>query len=35
VEITGVDVTTDPTEIAGVDPYFDVEPTGVDTDTTV
>jgi hypothetical protein len=28
-----VDETTDPAEIAGVDPGFDVEPTGVDMDT--
>ncbi len=33
VEIPGVDTTTDPAEIAGVDPNFDVEPTGVDVDT--
>jgi hypothetical protein len=33
VEIPGVDTTTDPGEIAGVDPDFDVEPTGVDMDT--
>ncbi len=29
VEIPGVDMTTDPAEIAGVDPDFDVNPTGV------
>jgi hypothetical protein len=33
VEISGVDTTTIPAEIAGVDPDFDVEPTGVDIDT--
>ncbi len=33
VEILGVDTTTDPAETAGVDPDFDVEPTGVDIDT--
>ncbi len=33
VEIQGVDTTTDPAETAGVDPDFDVEPTGVDMDT--
>jgi hypothetical protein len=33
MEIPGVDITTDPTEIAGVDPDFDVKPTGVDMDT--
>jgi hypothetical protein len=33
VEIPGADATTDPAEIAGVDPDLDVEPTGVDTDT--
>jgi hypothetical protein len=33
MEIPGVDATTDPAEIAGVDPDFDVEPTGVDMDT--
>ncbi len=33
VEIPGVNETTDPAEIAGVDPYFDVEPTGVDMNT--
>ncbi len=33
VEIPGVDTTTDPAETAGVDPDFDVEPTGVDMDT--
>ncbi len=33
VEIPGVDMTTDPAEIAGVDPDFDVEPTGMDMDT--
>jgi hypothetical protein len=33
VEIPGVDTTMDPAEIAGVDPDFDVEPTGVDMDT--
>ncbi len=33
VEIPGVDATTDPAEIAGVDPDFDVEPTVVDMDT--
>jgi hypothetical protein len=32
-EIPGVDMTTDTAEIAGVDPVFDVEPTGVDMDT--
>ncbi len=30
VEIPGGDATTDPAETAGVDPDFDVEPTGVD-----
>jgi hypothetical protein len=33
VEIPGVDMTTDPAEIVGVDPDFDVKPTGVDMDT--
>jgi hypothetical protein len=33
VKIPGVDTTTDPAETAGVDPDFDVEPTGVDMDT--
>jgi hypothetical protein len=33
VEIPGVDVTMDPAEMSGVDPDFDVEPTGVDMDT--
>ncbi len=33
IDIPGVDETTDPAEIAGVDPDFDVEPTGVDMDT--
>jgi hypothetical protein len=33
VEITGVDMTMDPAEVAGVDPDFDVKPTGVDMDT--
>jgi hypothetical protein len=33
VEIPGVDTTMDPAETAGVDPDFDVEPTGVDMDT--
>jgi hypothetical protein len=33
MEISGVDTTTDPTETAGVDPDFDVKPTGVDMDT--
>jgi hypothetical protein len=33
VEIPGVDVTIDPAEIAGVDPNFDVDPTGADMDT--
>jgi hypothetical protein len=33
MEIPGVDATTDPAEIAGVDPDFDIEPTGVDMDT--
>ncbi len=33
VEIPGVDTTTDPAETAGLDPDFDVEPTGVDMDT--
>ncbi len=33
VEIPGVDTTMDPAETAGVDPDFDVEPTGVDVDT--
>jgi hypothetical protein len=33
MEIPGVDTTTDPAETAGVDPDFDVEPTGVDMDT--
>jgi hypothetical protein len=33
VEIPGVDTTTDPAETAGVDPDFDVKPTGVDMDT--
>jgi hypothetical protein len=32
VEIPGVDTTTDPAEIAGVDPDFNVKPTGVDMD---
>ncbi len=32
VEIPGVDVTVNPAEIAGVDPDFIVEPTGVDMD---
>jgi hypothetical protein len=30
VEIPGVDMTTNPAETAGVDPDFDVEPTGVE-----
>jgi hypothetical protein len=29
VEIPGVDTTADPAEIAGVDPGFDVKPTGI------
>jgi hypothetical protein len=33
MEIPGVDATMVPVEIAGVDPDFDVEPTGVDMDT--
>ncbi len=33
IDIPGVDTTTDPAKIAGVDPDFDVEPTGVDMDT--
>jgi hypothetical protein len=33
MEIPGVDMTMKPAEIAGVDPDFDVEPTGVDMDT--
>ncbi len=33
VEIPGVDETTDPAEIAGVNPDFDVKHTGVDMDT--
>jgi len=33
IEIPGVDASMDPTEIAGVDPDFDVKPTGVDMDT--
>jgi hypothetical protein len=33
VEIPRVDMTTEPAETAGVDPDFDVEPTGVDMDT--
>jgi hypothetical protein len=33
VEIPGVDKTMDPAEIAGANPDFDVEPTGVDMDT--
>ena len=33
MEISGVDTTTDPAETAGVDPDFDVEPTGVNMDT--
>jgi hypothetical protein len=33
MEIPGVDTTTDLAKIAGVDPDFDVEPTGVDMDT--
>jgi hypothetical protein len=33
VKIPGVDMTTDPAEIAAVNPDFDVEPTGVDMDT--
>jgi hypothetical protein len=32
-DIPGVDTTTDPAETEGVDPNFDVEPTGVDMDT--
>jgi hypothetical protein len=32
VEIPGVDTTMDPAETAGVDPDFDVKPTGVDMD---
>jgi hypothetical protein len=35
MEIPGVDTTTDPAEIAVVDPDFDVEPTRVDMDTDV
>jgi hypothetical protein len=33
MEIPDMDTTKDPTETAGVDPEFDVEPTGVDMDT--
>ena len=33
MEIPGVDTTTDAAETAGVDPDFDVKPTGVDMDT--
>ncbi len=33
MEIPGVDTTTDPAETAGMDPDFDVKPTGVDMDT--
>jgi hypothetical protein len=33
MEIPGVDTTMDPAETAGVDPDFDVEPTGVEMDT--
>ncbi len=33
MEIPGVDATTHPAEIVGVDPDFDFEPTGVDMDT--
>ncbi len=33
VEIPGVDTTTDPTETVGVDPDYDVEPTGGEMDT--
>ncbi len=33
MEIPGVDMTTEPAEIPGVDPGFDVEPTGLDMDT--
>ena len=33
MEIPGVDMTMYPAETAGVDPDFDVEPTGVDMDT--
>jgi hypothetical protein len=33
VEIPGVDTTMDPVETAGVDPDFDIQPTGVDVDT--
>ncbi len=33
VEIPGVDATTDSAEIVGVDPDFDVKPTGEDMDT--
>ncbi len=29
MEIPGVDTTTDPAKIAGVDPDFDAEPTGI------
>ncbi len=32
MEIPGVDMTMDPAEIAGVDPDFDVKPTGMDMD---
>ncbi len=35
MEIPGVDTTTDPAETAGVDPDFDVKPTGVNMDTDV
>jgi hypothetical protein len=35
VVIPGVDTTMDPAETAGVDPDFDVKPTGVDMDTNV
>ena len=33
MEIPGVDMTTDPAKTAGVDPDFDVKPTGEDMDT--
>ncbi len=33
MEIPGVDMTTDPAKTAGVDPDFDVKPTGMDVDT--
>ncbi len=35
MELPGVDTTTNPYEFAGVDPDFDVKPTGVNVDTNV